>query len=1578
MKRILSLIVLWTIATSVSEVFGQSCGGSPGTITISAPTSGATPSIIALSWTHTGFTGTSWGGWSYQVRYKKSVDANYTNFTTTTGKAISVTGLTPGVRYDFQIFATRPCNVDGSSTTQSKSGELLSVELRTAVPAIQAPASITQNSFRANWNTTGSVTQFFIDVSTSSSFTSFVINNMSAGTATSLLISSLTPGTTYFYRVRAANSAGTSANSGTASAALLPQTPTAISFISITANSIRVAWSPSAGTTSYRVDVGTNSTFTNTWYEDLVISSTSTLITDLPNATLFYFRIRAVSASGIISENSAVRSAKTLTLPPTVVLPSASTKTSFTVSWNKIQGAMYYQLDLSKDKSFASFEPGYNNKQILSGTSYNIPILDSTAVYYYRLRAVNDADQPSLNSAVGQASPSSAGADPNSPFNVNIIPPSPEAASLAKYADIPVNLYSGTPDISIPLYTVKDRELSLPLSVSYHAAGNKVETTATRIGLGWTLNAGGVITRTIRGRADEYGELGFLGNASLYHSAAAFNTGTDAQKYERYQAVVDGCRDSEPDLFYFNVAGYSGKFMFDWDGKIKTVSGNKIQIEPIGLPNPGALDFIKGWKITVDDGTTFTFLVIETVRTESSRAGLGLGCQIVDQADIDKLPSSWYLSEMRSANQVSWISFIYEPYTLITKTPAPETLTYSIGPIAADDGQGQPIPDWNFYIAAPQAPYYGPISPIITTYTSQQLRQITTSSGQCIVDFTSGTSARTDLTKFDYDPALNINFPLAAINVRNVNNKQIAHWDFDYTYTTGRLTLSKLTEKAGALVKPPYQFSYFDGTLPNTFSFAQDQWGFLNGNDKLTMVPALTAVPLYIRSGYSQHAVDVPWTGPSLGNTSPPTADRSPDASKMLYGMLKQITYPTGGKDVFVFEPHDYNFEQSHEIIKDVVTKKTKQVAVPTGNASTDEFWRDQVSITITQTAEVSFDAEYVFGATHNRGAAKPGYTLSGATGVIYTEQRAAPSNGDAETTSSLKYFTLTPGTYTLLAEVKKSGAGNTVNVTAEWVERTGERISETRIGGGIRIAKLTRSFGNGSPDRVTNYNYKMTENGVVKSSGSLLESNYVYGMFTQHMDPYIDRASFIDTLFYAFSQNRSALGTTQGSHVGYRYVTVTNNSGTNGKTKYHFSSPFDTPDAGVNDLPFPPALSYDYKRGLLLEQFDFNVNGDTVRKLTNRYLFYDTLVSAIKIGWRIPGIGPVGGSYLGRYAIGNYSNVLGYSRLNESKEKIFSSGTSFETVQNFTFNETTHKQLVSSSTINSKGETIFSAQKYPLDYSSTAGGIVALKTKKINNVPLEKLTWKKTSANQLYLLSGIKTNYGANNNRVFPTEKAGVKVTNPILTTDPYATAGSNYETRIQFTAYDSFNNLKEHSLPNGTKISYQWDYTGTLPTAMVQNAASNTFFFESFEEALASTSQQHTGKKSNIINGTYTVPPSRQPAGTGNYILSYWSKEGIDPWTYREMKISNYTAATVVTTDTHIGFIDDVRLYPENALMTTYTYEPLVGLTSVTDPANMTIYYEYDDFGRLILIRDLNGDIMENYDYQFNVAVPFTNPEN
>lgn len=88
--------------------------------------------------------------------------------------------------------------------------------------------------------------------------------------------------------------------------------------------------------------------------------------------------------------------------------------------------------------------------------------------------------------------------------NLYSVPQTPISASLGKYGECPVSYFTGKPNISIPIYNFKSRSLTLPITLDYDAGGVLVNCLPGWAGQNWTLNAGGVVTRTIKGRPDEY------------------------------------------------------------------------------------------------------------------------------------------------------------------------------------------------------------------------------------------------------------------------------------------------------------------------------------------------------------------------------------------------------------------------------------------------------------------------------------------------------------------------------------------------------------------------------------------------------------------------------------------------------------------------------------------------------------------------------------------------------------------------------------------------------------------------------------------------------------------------------------------------------------------------------------------------------------------------------------------------------------------------------------------------------------------------------------------------------------------
>jgi len=85
----------------------------------------------------------------------------------------------------------------------------------------------------------------------------------------------------------------------------------------------------------------------------------------------------------------------------------------------------------------------------------------------------------------------------------DVTPVSPEAASIARYGQVPVGLFTGTAQVSVPIYTFTSGALSIPVSLDYSSNGIRVDEYSSSVGLGWNLSAGGAITRSVYGKKDE-------------------------------------------------------------------------------------------------------------------------------------------------------------------------------------------------------------------------------------------------------------------------------------------------------------------------------------------------------------------------------------------------------------------------------------------------------------------------------------------------------------------------------------------------------------------------------------------------------------------------------------------------------------------------------------------------------------------------------------------------------------------------------------------------------------------------------------------------------------------------------------------------------------------------------------------------------------------------------------------------------------------------------------------------------------------------------------------------------------------
>jgi len=192
-----------------------------------------------------------------------------------------------------------------------------------------------------------------------------------------------------------------------------------------------------------------------------------------------------------------------------------------------------------------------------------------------------------------------------------------------------------------------------------------------------------------------------------------------------------------------------------------------------------------------------------------------------------------------------------------------------------------------------------------------------------------------------------------------------------------------------------------------------------------------------------------------------------------------------------------------------------------------------------------------------------------------------------------------------------------------------------------------------------------------------------------------------------------------------------------------------------------------------------------------------------------------------------------------------------------------------------------------------------------------------------------------------------------------------------------------------DGQPIAYIWDYFNTYPIAKVTNSTVDQIAFTSFEAdgkgrwsfsgTPATDVAAITGSKDyNLVAGNIMATGLDI---TRPHIISYFSKSGSatvnatsgvllfskNGWNYYEHYLSQSASSVTISGSV---IIDELRLYPADAQMTSYTYTPLVGMTSACAQNGYINYYEYDGLGRLLRTRDMDKNIIQQYDYKYVIS--------
>lgn len=1044
-----------------------------------------------------------------------------------------------------------------------------------------------------------------------------------------------------------------------------------------------------------------------------------------------------------------------------------------------------------------------------------------------------------------------------------VVPPSPNAAALGKYVETPVSSAAGIPNIGIPLYEIKEGDISVPVSLSYHAGGIKVEEIASWVGLGWALNAGGVISRSSRGMADDCSTLGYMHTTyTMEHFAGLESSEDEENRYNQIEEMTLGYRDYEPDRFTFNFGQYSGRFMYD------QTSNQFIQTPFSNLRIEHVLDSsqrIESFLITTPDGFKYYFGKgrdgVSAVDFNSNAVNFSYSSNTFEFSNnstpvCDHI-TAWYLKEIVSPTQRS-VKFNYQSRRTSQLYKTQESF----------------LPDNSCEVRGFSANFsetYSDVSHLQSIeFTNGRIEFVPDPLDR--LDF-KGTKALSEIKIYKGNSILK-SFDLAYDYF--ISSPESGKWTSqgDAEERRHRLKLLSVTEVSESGERlPSHSFTYNNIALPSRFSNAQDYWGYFNSKtENPDLIPE----------------VRLPYT-PAIYVGD---ADRTVDIRTSKAGMLKKIIYPTGGSAEYFFESNTAS---------EVISKSESNYSVRNRG---EVIYFDFVK------APANYDSS-MFMYTRNftigpeiLGAVEVSTFVTGCDDsptlsnfeCDYLLEIKGITDPDFRMDISSRYFTyeFPPGEYQITA--MEAGTGETTDphfsTSMVWEE---DVHAGYHVVGGQRIQKII----------------------LTDAKGGTIEKEFSYDSFGQELTSgyTISSPVFVDSQYYnsscdpnknvykITSNSQAPLAGVNGGLVGYKHVTELQRGII--KTESTFSKVGDFGgSAGGDENVLLPDVYYDWVRGNLTQKDEFSYeNGDyqlvkstsiEMEPFSKHFIRYHGLTV----------ISPISNSYH-MFKYGLYSGISEWYR---PKRTVVTEVFEGQQVVQESVHLYESNPLLPSRTVvtTSENGTVVTDFYYPFDVgvngevgtanplTISPSAFTAVENLKIENriaTPIQVETFQSSGK------TALRTNYKTTSGLTLP----------EVINT----TKGSeSFEDRLRYNKYDAKGNPLEVFREDGPPVAYIWGYDSTYPVAKVENA--------SYADVVA------------LINMTTINDSSTSDAAM-------------------ELELNK------------------IRSGLPDAMVTTYTYDPLIGVTSITDPRGDTMTYEYDDFNRLQFIKDEKGNIISENKYNY-----------
>lgn len=423
------------------------------------------------------------------------------------------------------------------------------------------------------------------------------------------------------------------------------------------------------------------------------------------------------------------------------------------------------------------------------------------------------------------------------------LPKTPDAALFSRIETNTAVEGSGASSVDIALGNVEVTGVSIPLLLQYSNTGIRVTDIETSVGLGWVLNVGGMITRTVSGIPDEYGWL--LERPNFEKSCR-----TQSMLKEYY----DKLKDTSPDIFSYSINGKSGYFYFNENGVlVKSLSSDAVKITY--TTGVGGLLFC----IVDENGVTYKYEASEV----SSRRATGFIGSAPAGDYLQYAPTAWKLTEIITPSNEK-IALEYEDYNVDTPMfISAWNFTTSLASI-------QGMPNSTEFTA----------SKCIDSYHIKLLKKITSKYKTFLFNYADDSKSALMKKKLvsvkSYDPIGNN--PLADISL-----------SYHVSDLNSRLFLDTVKFNGIKKIRAPqvYTFDY----NRNTFEFGtirKDLFGYYSQK--------------FTEYGFPYNK----GTGAGYPSVQSYIAevDRSVDDNSILFSTLKKVTYPTGAFVEYILEPN--------------------------------------------------------------------------------------------------------------------------------------------------------------------------------------------------------------------------------------------------------------------------------------------------------------------------------------------------------------------------------------------------------------------------------------------------------------------------------------------------------------------------------------------------------------------------------------------------------------------------------------------------------------------------------------------------